>query len=89
MALVRDPWFWKRFSKAVHLDEVVKSPDEEKEPTIWSGDWLEKQQRKRRRSVLCGCAVFLVVMICVAAIAVVVWWFCAHKWLKSRKDKTA
>jgi hypothetical protein len=36
MALVRDPWFWKRFSKAVHLDEVVKSPAEEKEPTIWS-----------------------------------------------------
>lgn len=25
MALVRDPYFWKRFSTAVHLDEEAKS----------------------------------------------------------------
>jgi len=25
MALVRDPYFWKRFSTAVHLDDEAKS----------------------------------------------------------------
>jgi hypothetical protein len=27
MALVRDPFFWKRFSTAVHLDEESKAVD--------------------------------------------------------------
>lgn len=36
MALVRDPWFWRRFSRAVHLDEEVRTPTEEKQTTIWS-----------------------------------------------------
>ncbi|KAL3465187.1 hypothetical protein BJX64DRAFT_285728 [Aspergillus heterothallicus] len=87
MALIQDPWFWKRFSRAVHLDEVVKSPAEEKEPTIWSDNWLENQQRKQRRSVLCGCMVFLLVIIFAAAITVVVWWFCAHNWLQTEREK--
>lgn len=28
MALVRDPYFWKRFSTAVHLDEEAKGTPE-------------------------------------------------------------
>lgn len=27
MALVRDPYFWKRFSTAVHMDEESKAID--------------------------------------------------------------
>lgn len=27
MALVRDPYFWKRFSTAVHMDEESKAVD--------------------------------------------------------------
>lgn len=29
MALVRDPYFWKRFSTAVHLDQEAKGTPEE------------------------------------------------------------
>ncbi|KAL5334869.1 hypothetical protein BJX70DRAFT_402170 [Aspergillus crustosus] len=82
MALVRDPWFWRRFSRAVHLDAEVNTPTEEKESTIWSDDWLSKQRRKRRKSVLCGCAICLLITILIAAVAVVVWWFCSHNWLQ-------
>ena len=28
MALVRDPFFWKRFSTAVHMDEEAKAVDQ-------------------------------------------------------------
>ncbi|OJJ08637.1 hypothetical protein ASPVEDRAFT_111956, partial [Aspergillus versicolor CBS 583.65] len=59
MALVRDPWFWRRFSRAVHLDEEVRTPTEEKETAILD-NWLDKERRKRRKSALCGC------LICVA-----------------------
>lgn len=34
MALVRDPWFWNRFSRAVHMDEEKNAPDEEKQPSV-------------------------------------------------------
>lgn len=29
MALVRDPAFWRRFSRAIHLDAEARSPDTE------------------------------------------------------------
>ncbi|KAL2864949.1 uncharacterized protein BJX67DRAFT_383364 [Aspergillus lucknowensis] len=80
MALVRDPWFWKRFSRAVHLDEEVRSPTE-KGSTIWSNHWLTNHHRKRRRSFLCGCAICVVILIVIAALAAAIWWFCAHNWL--------
>jgi hypothetical protein len=32
MALVRDPLFWKRFSRAVHLDEEAKAAAQNKSP---------------------------------------------------------
>lgn len=28
MALVRDPYFWKRFSAAVHMDEESRAVDQ-------------------------------------------------------------
>ena len=36
MALVRDPFFWQRFSRAVHLDEEIRSTTEEKEQSYVS-----------------------------------------------------
>ncbi|KAL4911836.1 hypothetical protein BDW62DRAFT_207056 [Aspergillus aurantiobrunneus] len=82
MALVRDPWFWRRFSRAVHLDEEIKSPTEEKDTTIWSDNWLSNQRRKRRKSLLCGGAIVLAVMVFIAAVAVFIWWLSAHNWLR-------
>jgi hypothetical protein len=32
MALVRDPYFWKRFSTAVHMEEEAKSDLESTTP---------------------------------------------------------
>ncbi|PKX90352.1 uncharacterized protein P174DRAFT_463795 [Aspergillus novofumigatus IBT 16806] len=32
MTLVRDPLFWKRFSRAVHLDEEAKAAAQNKSP---------------------------------------------------------
>ncbi|KAL4791357.1 hypothetical protein BDV19DRAFT_393222 [Aspergillus venezuelensis] len=82
MALVRDPFFWKRFSRAVHLDDEIKTPQEEKQPSIWSDDWLHKQRRKRRKSVWCGFAICVSISILIAGIAFAIWWFCAHNWLR-------
>lgn len=36
MALVRDPYFWKRFSRAVHLDEEAKAAAEKNEEHVLS-----------------------------------------------------
>ncbi|KAL4783436.1 hypothetical protein BJX76DRAFT_357991 [Aspergillus varians] len=82
MTLVRDPWFWRRFSRAVHLDEEVRSPTEEKKSTIWSDNWLSNQNRKRRKSAFCGCVICFAVAVFVAAVSVAIWWFCAHHWLQ-------
>lgn len=40
MALVRDPMFWRRFSRAIHLDEEAKalSPHPESKPVAGSGE---------------------------------------------------
>ncbi|CBF82473.1 predicted protein [Aspergillus nidulans FGSC A4] len=60
MALVRDPFFWQRFSQAVHLDEEIRSTTEEKEQ---SDNWLASQRRKRRKSALWGCIICLAVAL--------------------------
>ncbi|OJJ54101.1 hypothetical protein ASPSYDRAFT_93862 [Aspergillus sydowii CBS 593.65] len=84
MALVRDPWFWRRFSRAVHLDEEVRTPTDEKETTIWSDNWLDSQRRKRRKSALCGCLICVAIAVFIAAVVVVIWWFWAHNWLQDK-----
>ncbi|PLN86814.1 hypothetical protein BDW42DRAFT_157771 [Aspergillus taichungensis] len=40
MALVRDPMFWRRFSRAIHLDEEAKalSPQNESKQVAGSGE---------------------------------------------------
>lgn len=36
MALVQDPEFWRRFSRAIHLDEEAKGPSESAETVVYS-----------------------------------------------------
>lgn len=38
MALVRDPDFWRRFSRAIRLDEEAKGPSESAETVVYSYD---------------------------------------------------
>ncbi|KAE8348810.1 hypothetical protein BDV28DRAFT_142655 [Aspergillus coremiiformis] len=83
MALVRDPAFWRRFSRAIHLDEQAKasSPDD-KCAIIYSDDWIRSQRKKRRRSILCGFLIFAAFAIVIAAAVVVIWWLQSHNWLR-------
>ncbi|GFF44371.1 conserved hypothetical protein [Aspergillus udagawae] len=54
MALVRDPLFWKRFSRAVHLDEEAKAAAQNRS-LVHSDNWIQAQYRKKRRSISsCG-----------------------------------
>ncbi|KAF2224794.1 hypothetical protein BDZ85DRAFT_280015 [Elsinoe ampelina] len=62
MATVRDPAFWKRFSTAVHLNDVestagsaTSSPTLNKRPTLDHQDsWLDRQQKKsKKRTMIC------------------------------------
>ncbi|KAJ5730902.1 uncharacterized protein N7483_005410 [Penicillium malachiteum] len=57
MALVRDPYFWKRFSTAVHLDEEAKGiPSEVSTPASEKpqDSWLERERRKSKKSLIWG-----------------------------------
>ncbi|KAJ5580269.1 uncharacterized protein N7459_006254 [Penicillium hispanicum] len=84
MALVRDPYFWKRFSTAVHLDEEAKgisdveSPVSEKKPD----SWLERERRKSKKSLIWGFVIFFFIVLLIVG-AVVVWWLAKHNWLQS------
>ncbi|KAJ5225014.1 hypothetical protein N7468_006239 [Penicillium chermesinum] len=85
MALVRDPYFWKRFSTAVHLDEEskgvqcnVEAPQTEKPPI----SWLEKERRKSKRSLIWGFVIFFCIVLLVTG-GVIVWWLSKHNWLQS------
>ncbi|KAB8222376.1 hypothetical protein BDV33DRAFT_168948 [Aspergillus novoparasiticus] len=83
MALVRDPAFWRRFSRAIHLDEEAKaSKTENKSRVIYSDDWILKQRKKRRRWICCGFLIFAAFAIVVAGAVVVLWWFHSHNWLR-------
>ncbi|KAH3978174.1 hypothetical protein HBI81_026150 [Parastagonospora nodorum] len=49
---VQDPNFWRRFSTAVHQDDVQKGTPHLKH----SGSWLASQKKKsRQRTWLCWC----------------------------------
>ncbi|OJJ34437.1 hypothetical protein ASPWEDRAFT_42440, partial [Aspergillus wentii DTO 134E9] len=57
MATIRDPAFWRRFSLAVHLDAASKNPSDDKEANpnnLFSDHWIQKQRKKRERSILFG-----------------------------------
>lgn len=103
MALVRDPYFWKRFSKAVHQDEEAKSastlnlesPTQYKYPnpvhTAYltrrltydrePDSWLERERRKRKRSLIWGFIIFFTLVLLVTG-GVVVWWLAEHNWMQ-------
>ncbi|KAF3384430.1 hypothetical protein F1880_001819 [Penicillium rolfsii] len=82
MALVRDPYFWKRFSTAVHLQEESSKCDSEcATPVKESDSWLERERRKRKRSLIWGFVIFFGVILLVIG-GVIVWWLAKHNWLQ-------
>ncbi|EDP48117.1 conserved hypothetical protein [Aspergillus fumigatus A1163] len=91
MTLVRDPLFWKRFSRAVHLDEEAKAAAQNKSPGRITNEprdnWIQAQYRKKRRSIVCGFVIFLAIASLVAGIIVVLLWLHAHDWLQDNRDK--
>ncbi|KAK1145009.1 hypothetical protein N8T08_004724 [Aspergillus melleus] len=86
MALARDPAFWRRFSRAIHMDEEAKS-SENKEGTYNSDTWIQSQRRKSRRSIICGVVLVVLVALLIAAVAVILWYFISHDWLREHKDE--
>ncbi|GFF42741.1 conserved hypothetical protein [Aspergillus udagawae] len=86
MALVRDPLFWKRFSRAVHLDEEAKAAAQNRS-LVHSDNWIQAQYRKKRRSIVCGFVIFLAITSLVAGIIVVFLWLHAHHWLQDNRGR--
>ncbi|CAI7663352.1 hypothetical protein N7509_008004 [Penicillium cosmopolitanum] len=85
MALVRDPYFWKRFSTAVHRDDQAKTQsqlDLEQAIKKQPDSWLERERQKRKRSLICGFIIFFCIILAVTG-GVVVWWLAKHNWLQS------
>ncbi|RAL11922.1 uncharacterized protein BO97DRAFT_369870 [Aspergillus homomorphus CBS 101889] len=88
MAQNRDPAFWRRFSTAIHLDEESKATTPEKEVTLWSDNWIKGQERKRRRTILCGFLIFFLTALFVVGVIVVIVWLNAHHWLREVPKST-
>ncbi|KAJ6104061.1 hypothetical protein N7523_010381 [Penicillium sp. IBT 18751x] len=85
MALVRDPYFWKRFSTAVHLDEEAKSAstlDLESMQKRQADNWLERERQKSKRSLIWGFVIFIFIILIVVG-GVIVWWLAKHNWLQT------
>ncbi|KAJ5698106.1 hypothetical protein N7462_000111 [Penicillium macrosclerotiorum] len=85
MALVRDPYFWKRFSTAVHLEEKAKGENQDVEystPVKEPDSWLERERRKRKRSLIWGFVIFFFIILLVTG-GVIVWWLAKHNWLQA------
>lgn len=58
MAVPRDPAFWKRFSTAIHLNDVESTADSSisgKQLQLEHQDsWLARQEKKKkRRTIIC------------------------------------
>ncbi|KAF2787441.1 hypothetical protein K505DRAFT_126704 [Melanomma pulvis-pyrius CBS 109.77] len=49
MGTVRDPDFWRRFSRAVHQDEEAQAQKEQRPGIKHSDSWLESQRKKKRQ----------------------------------------
>ncbi|EAW10952.1 uncharacterized protein ACLA_065860 [Aspergillus clavatus NRRL 1] len=92
MALVRDPMFWKRFSRAVHLDEEAKAAaggkNNSNSNNNHSDNWIQAQYRKKRRSIICGFFIFLAIASLVAGIIVVLLWLNSRHWLQPQRHST-
>ncbi|EKV11614.1 amidase signature enzyme [Penicillium digitatum] len=87
MALVRDPYFWKRFSTAVHQDEESRAVGKGVHSKQDEVSWLDRERRKSKRSIIWGfvifCGVVLIIIVCV-----VLWWLAKNNWLKPRPGTT-
>ncbi|KAF2151789.1 hypothetical protein K461DRAFT_294672 [Myriangium duriaei CBS 260.36] len=54
MSTVRDPAFWKRFSTAVHLNDVESTADSSRPKLEHQDSWLARQEKKKkRRTIIC------------------------------------
>ncbi|KAI2699424.1 uncharacterized protein N7518_005722 [Penicillium psychrosexuale] len=84
MALVRDPYFWKRFSTAVHMDEESKAIDRAQAKQD-AASWLTRERMKSKRSIICGFIIFFAVVL-VIVVSVVLWWLAKNNWLQPRPD---
>ncbi|KAI9784211.1 MAG: hypothetical protein M1816_001033 [Peltula sp. TS41687] len=81
MANVKDPFFWHRFSLAVHLSEAERAASCKESSTAdqdsldhTTESWLVRQHKKRRRlRYICG-MVMLLVLLLVAGVVVLAWW---------------
>lgn len=92
---VQDPSFWKRFSKAVHLDENApyNQPNtgwiESRRPELKHSDsWLERQAHKRRRNrnrMLIGACIFAIL---VTIVVVIIVWLEKHSWFQNGEKLT-
>ncbi|KAJ5807638.1 hypothetical protein N7447_011094 [Penicillium robsamsonii] len=86
MALVRDPYFWKRFSAAVHMDEESKAVDQGTQKQD-AASWLSRERRKSKRSIIWGCVIFLIVVL-IIIVSVVLSWLAKNNWLQPRSEIT-
>lgn len=87
MAIVRDPYFWKRFSTAVHLDEEKTVGNRDSGRSLEKqeqhrDDWLSQQRKEKRR---CKCIAWIAVVVVVMLVVGVVlgWYFTIGKSLVS------
>ncbi|OQE35123.1 hypothetical protein PENCOP_c014G03195 [Penicillium coprophilum] len=87
MALVRDPYFWKRFSAAVHMDEESKAVHQGTKTKQDAASWLSSERRKSKRSLIWGCVIFLVVVL-IIIVSVVLSWLAKNNWLQPRSNIT-
>ncbi|CAI7596578.1 unnamed protein product [Penicillium glandicola] len=87
MALVRDPYFWKRFSTAVHMDEESKAVHQGTHTKEDTASWLSREQRKSKRSIIWGCVIFLGLVL-VIIVSVVLSWLAKNNWLQPRPHTT-
>jgi hypothetical protein len=86
MAIVRDPYFWKRFSTAVHLDESKAAAEESdcasgsstEKHKKYTDDWLSQQRMEKRR---CTCISWIVGVAIVSIVlgAILGWYFMIGK----------
>ncbi|KAF9895245.1 hypothetical protein FE257_000147 [Aspergillus nanangensis] len=90
MALVRDPAFWRRFSRAIYLDAEAKADattsGTSTDNLIYSDTWIQAQNRKKRRGVICCVSLSVAIITIAVAIIVVLWWFGTHNWGREQPD---
>ncbi|GAM85175.1 hypothetical protein ANO11243_031790 [Dothideomycetidae sp. 11243] len=88
MSTVRDPAFWKRFSTAVHLNDIEStgSDSSAQKPRLDHQDsWLYRQEKKKKRRTIICCA-FWLGLFGFAAVVVVVVVLLAHAGVFKKLD---